>query len=158
MFNGPLYIPVVSLTLLTEGRTARNLPKQRGAKKKAQLVTHRVRVSPSEFLTVTELPKTRTMLVRFVQDRHVSRIRSKLEVLAELIGDDNHRISGLHIGARHIPNDRQEPTCLPHIGRKVPLVSSLQSCSFAKSDSNRKARFRYSSLHRASTCLVSRVL
>ena len=29
MFNGPLYIPVVSLDLLTEGRTARDLPKQR---------------------------------------------------------------------------------------------------------------------------------
>ena len=33
LFNGPLSIPVVSLTLLTEGRTARDLPKQRGAKK-----------------------------------------------------------------------------------------------------------------------------
>ena len=34
MFNGPLYIPVVSLALLTEGRTARDLPKQRWSKKK----------------------------------------------------------------------------------------------------------------------------
>ena len=33
MFNGPLYIPVVSLALLTDGRTARDLPKQLGAKK-----------------------------------------------------------------------------------------------------------------------------
>ena len=29
LFNGPLYIPVVSLALLTEGRTARDIPKQR---------------------------------------------------------------------------------------------------------------------------------
>ena len=35
MFNGPLYIPVVSLDLLTEGRTARDLPKQRRSKKNA---------------------------------------------------------------------------------------------------------------------------
>ena len=34
MFNGPLYIPVVSLDWLTEGRTARDLPKQRRSKKK----------------------------------------------------------------------------------------------------------------------------
>ena len=34
MFNGLLYIPVVALTLLTEG----HLPKQRGAKKKVQSV------------------------------------------------------------------------------------------------------------------------
>ena len=34
MFNDPLYIPVVSLGLLTEGRTARDLPKQRWSKKK----------------------------------------------------------------------------------------------------------------------------
>ena len=33
LFNGPLYIPVVSLALLTEGRTARDLPKQRWSKK-----------------------------------------------------------------------------------------------------------------------------
>ena len=33
LFNGPLYIPVVSLALLTEGHTAWDLPKQRGAKK-----------------------------------------------------------------------------------------------------------------------------
>ena len=35
LFNGPLYIPVVSLALLTEGRTARDLPKQRWSKKKS---------------------------------------------------------------------------------------------------------------------------
>ena len=35
VFNGLLYIPVVSLALLTEGRTARDLPKQRWSKKKA---------------------------------------------------------------------------------------------------------------------------
>ena len=34
LFNGPLYILVVSLALLTEGRTARDLPKQRWSKKK----------------------------------------------------------------------------------------------------------------------------
>ena len=34
LFNGPLYIPVVSLALLTEGRTARDLPKQRWSQKK----------------------------------------------------------------------------------------------------------------------------
>ena len=34
LFNGPLYIPVVSLALLTEGRTARDLPKQRRSKKR----------------------------------------------------------------------------------------------------------------------------
>ena len=33
LFNGPLYIPVVSLALLTEGRTARDLLKQRWSKK-----------------------------------------------------------------------------------------------------------------------------
>ncbi len=38
MFNGPLYIPVVSLDLLTEGRTARDLPKQRRSKKKHLLI------------------------------------------------------------------------------------------------------------------------
>ena len=34
LFNGPLYIPVVPLALLTEERTARGLPKQRWSKKK----------------------------------------------------------------------------------------------------------------------------
>ena len=37
LLNGPLYIPVVSLALLTEGRTARDIPKQRGANKKKGL-------------------------------------------------------------------------------------------------------------------------
>ena len=40
LFNGPLYIPVVSLALLTKERTAWDLPKQRRAKKKPAVLYH----------------------------------------------------------------------------------------------------------------------
>ena len=63
LFNGPLYIPVVSLALLTEGRTARDLPKQRWSKKKEdekgneQLNKHSKLKRPSEDWKLAECPR-----------------------------------------------------------------------------------------------------
>ena len=67
MFNGPLYIPVVSLALLTEGRTARDLPKQRRSKKSCKKVIEDVRHfvgQASEEKQTEKLKKQVGMLLR----------------------------------------------------------------------------------------------